>query len=335
MSMPEQYTLIWEQNPVMYDSLISDLAFSNASKIFCSSRFKMSRGLGLGSKGMGKVKGREDVGDGGGLGKVGGTGKSLGVVEEKKKVGAGGGNGRPASPGEGKRKYNIGHVADLSNRIKRFLVSVVAVDEHEDTSSPTYLTNSYNSLESWVAQDVSSILQDFEPDAQDGGKSCEVQNMGMQYGVDGNMVRTSLPSIAPENVGCSSFEPPIFPGFNGDFETLSPISQVWPLQSYEGVPSAIIPGIGEHQMGSFGMNRDYGDNDIYSIASDHNNPAALVSTEKGMHDVRNYTYEIILYLLSLLLLVCLDCRLYHRSRMVCRSCHQSVKQLTFPSTKLL
>ncbi|TQE12387.1 hypothetical protein C1H46_002040 [Malus baccata] len=56
---------------------------------------------------------------------------------------------------------------------------VVAVDEHEGTSSPTYLTNSYNSLESWVAQDVSSILQDFEPDAQGGGKSCEVQNMGM------------------------------------------------------------------------------------------------------------------------------------------------------------
>ncbi|KAM1201975.1 hypothetical protein ACFX2J_017984 [Malus domestica] len=103
MSMPEWYTLIWEQNPVMYDSLISDPAFSNASKIFRSSQFKMSKGLGLGSKGMGKVRGREDVGDGGGLGKVGGTGKSLGVVEEKKKVGAGGGNGRPASPGEGKR----------------------------------------------------------------------------------------------------------------------------------------------------------------------------------------------------------------------------------------
>ncbi|KAM0990312.1 hypothetical protein FF1_008832 [Malus domestica] len=43
MSMPERYTLIWEQNPTMSDSLIGDPAFSNASKIFRSSRFKMSR----------------------------------------------------------------------------------------------------------------------------------------------------------------------------------------------------------------------------------------------------------------------------------------------------
>ncbi|KAM1659986.1 hypothetical protein ACFXTH_002890 [Malus domestica] len=32
-----------EQNPTMYDSFIDDSAFSNASKIFRSSRFKMSR----------------------------------------------------------------------------------------------------------------------------------------------------------------------------------------------------------------------------------------------------------------------------------------------------
>ncbi|KAM1702287.1 hypothetical protein ACFXTN_025442 [Malus domestica] len=43
MSMPERYILIWEQNSAMSNSLIGDLAFSKASKIFRSSWIKMSR----------------------------------------------------------------------------------------------------------------------------------------------------------------------------------------------------------------------------------------------------------------------------------------------------
>ncbi|XP_048431717.1 transcription factor LRL1-like isoform X2 [Pyrus x bretschneideri] len=163
------------------------------------------------------------------------------------------------------------------------LGSVVVVDEHENNSSPTYLTYS-NSLESLVAQDVSSILQDFEPDAQDGGKNCDVQNIGMHYGVDGNMVRIPLRSIAPENVGCNSFEPLLYQGFNGDFETLSPISQPWPLQSYEGVSPAPASGMVQLKMCSFGINGDYGDYVDYVMPSDPNNLAALVTTE----DVQNY-----------------------------------------------
>lgn len=166
------------------------------------------------------------------------------------------------------------------------LGSVVVVDEHENNSSPTYLTYS-NSLESLVAQDVSSILQDFEPDAQDGGKNCDVQNIGMHYGVDGNMVRIPLRSIAPENVGCNSFEPLLYQGFNGDFETLSPISQPWPLQSYEGVSPAPASGMVQLKMCSFGINGDYGDYVDYVMPSDPNNLAALVTTEVSICDYQH------------------------------------------------
>lgn len=196
------------------------------------------------------------------------------------------------------------------------LLNSAGVDEDDNNSSPTYLTNSNHSMESLAAQDASSIVHDLESDAQDDGKhfkpnlsngkvdrSFKVENPGLQYDVDivtpcslasleqlplnGNMVRTSLSGIEPENVVCNNREPSIFERFNGDFETLSSISQLWPLQSYEGVPSSLSPGMGQHRMCSFGLKGEYGDNGTYAMANDPNNLAALVTTE-GKQDLQNY-----------------------------------------------
>ncbi|BFG39533.1 hypothetical protein CerSpe_258070 [Prunus speciosa] len=196
------------------------------------------------------------------------------------------------------------------------LLNSAGVDEDDNNSSPTFLTNSNHSMESLAAQDASSVVHDLESDAQDDGKnfkpnlsngkvdgSFKVENPSLQFDVDivnpcslasleqlplnGNMVRTSLSAIEPENVVCNNREPSIFERFNGDFETLSSISQLWPLQSYEGVPSSFSPGMGQHRMCSFGLKGEYGDNGTYAMPNDPNNLAALVTTE-GKQDLQNY-----------------------------------------------
>ncbi|CAL9027456.1 unnamed protein product [Prunus brigantina] len=108
---------------------------------------------------------------------------------------------------------------------------------------------------------------------------------GRKLPLNGNMVRTSLSAIELENVVCNNREPSIFERFNGDFETLSSISQLCPLHYYEGVPSSLSPGMGRHRMCSFGIKGEYGDNGTYATANNPNNLAALVTTE-GKQDLQ-------------------------------------------------
>lgn len=142
------------------------------------------------------------------------------------------------------------------------LLSSLGMIEDHNNNSPSYLSNSNHSMESLAAQSAnSSVAHDLESDAQDNGNNCAANfsNDQMQYVMDGNMVRsTSVSSIEPQNVGGNS----VFQRLNGDFETLSPVSQLWPpLPSYEGVSSSLCPPV-----------CGFGNNDFYDLSD-------LVTTE--------------------------------------------------------
>lgn len=149
----------------------------------------------------------------------------------------------------------------------------VGIIEDDSNNSATNLSNSNQSMESMAAQSAnSSVAHEFESDAQDNGNNCSANfsndQMGLHYDMDGNMVRsTSVSCLEPQNVRCNCCEQSVFQRLNGDFENPSPISQLWPLQSYEGVSSSLCPpGMGQQKLCS------YSSNDIYELSD-------LVTTE--------------------------------------------------------
>ncbi|XP_040371599.1 bHLH transcription factor RHL1 [Rosa chinensis] len=162
-------------------------------------------------------------------------------------------------------------------------LSSLGVIEDDSNNSATNLSNSNHSMESMAAQSAnSSVAHDFESDAQDNGNNCTANfsindQMGLQYDLDGNMARsTSVSSLEPQNVGGNCCEQSVFQRLNGDIKTLSPISQLWPLQAYEGVSSPLCPpGMGQQKLCSFGSN------DIYELSD-------LVTTEKVSQEMGNY-----------------------------------------------
>ncbi|KAL6220863.1 hypothetical protein ACLB2K_008616 [Fragaria x ananassa] len=164
-----------------------------------------------------------------------------------------------------------------------FLGSIgVGIIEDDSNNSATNLSNSNQSMESMAAQSAnSSVAHEFESDAQDNGNNYAANfsndQMGLHYDMDGNMVRsTSVSCLEPQNVRCNCCEQSVFQRLNGDFENPSPISQLWPLQSYEGVSSSLCPpGMGQQKLCS------YSSNDIYELSD-------LVTTEKVKQEMGNY-----------------------------------------------
>nr|WKE35131.1 basic helix-loop-helix family protein [Rosa persica] len=163
-------------------------------------------------------------------------------------------------------------------------LSSLGVIEDDSNNSATNLSNSNHRMESMAAQSAnSSVAHDFESDAQDNGKNSAANfsindQMGLQYDLDGNMARsTSVSSLEPQNLGGNCCEQSVFQKLNGDIETLSPTSQLWPLQAYEGLSSPLCPsGMGRQKLCSFGSN------DIYELSD-------LVTAEKASQEMGNYT----------------------------------------------
>ncbi|KAL6224325.1 hypothetical protein ACLB2K_003180 [Fragaria x ananassa] len=158
----------------------------------------------------------------------------------------------------------------------------VGIIEDDSNNSATNLSNSNQSMESMAAQSAnSSVAHEFESDAQENGNNCSANfsndQMGLHYDMDGNMVRsTSVSCLEPQNVRCNCCEQSVFQRLNGDFENPSPISQLWPLQAYEGVSSSLCPpGMGQQKLCS------YSSNDIYELSD-------LVTTEKVKQEMGNY-----------------------------------------------
>ncbi|XP_050376892.1 transcription factor bHLH128-like [Argentina anserina] len=159
----------------------------------------------------------------------------------------------------------------------------VGIIEDDSNDSATNLSNSNHSMESMAAQSAnSSVGHNFESDAQNNGNNCAAyisnDQIGLLYDMDGYMVRsTSVSSLEQQNVGGNCCEHSVvFQRINGDFETLSPISQLWHLQAYESVSSSLYPpGLGQQNLCSFGSN------DTHELSD-------LVTTEKVTQEMENY-----------------------------------------------